>query len=467
MTTSHRSHLASALQISGYANLLDVSYTDLLDREQVAADREDFSRALLARGIRHEQKAAPSDPRPLLVSQQAYERIAESFRRLFPLLERGIELYRADPAVRRFFNLAPRHESLIRIPVEYQPGIQVCRYDFTLDDTGRPLIYELNTHCPATAAYAVCFREVAAAGRIQAELDRLGLPACSIPLEQPNSFAAAMLASAARNGRSVRGVAVLNSRYLTMNTELDHIVAQFQALGVNAVRSYVEDLRFVDGELRCGDLPIDLTYNKFDDSTGPDAYECAFSRTTSEVADYLAAYRAGAVLAVNSFASMYLPEQKSMLAFLHSDLFASSCTPAERELIAEIVPHTVVVRLAGGQSLDHVAGNQADYVLKQSLDTRGRSVVVGRSVSELTWRQALAQARAAEPGEDWVIQRLAAPIESRMDRLDGSKPATVFSTLACFLFTGAPVGLIVRTSAEETTNIGRTGFLQVPTVVQP
>jgi uncharacterized circularly permuted ATP-grasp superfamily protein len=467
MTTSHRFHLTSALQVSGYANLLDVSYADLLNRDQVAGDREDFGRTLLARGIRHEQKAVPFDPRPLLISGDVYERIAESFQRLFPLLERGIELYLSDESVRGFFNLAPRHDSLIRLGGDYSPRVQVCRFDFTLDGAGRPLIYELNTHCPAGATYAVHYAELAGRSRTQALLDQLGLARRPVPLEQPNSFAAAMLASAAQNGRTVRGVGVLNSRYLTMKTELDHIVGQFRALGVPAVCCFVEDLRFIDGELRYQDLPIDLTYTKFDDSWGPDAYECAFSRTTAEVAHYLEAYRAGAVLAVNSFPSMYLPEQKSMLAFLHSKQFASCCTEAERALISEVVPHTEIVRLAGSATLNRIAEHRADYVLKKSLDTRGRSTVMGRSVSAASWLRALAEALATEPGDDWVVQRLAAPIESKMDRLDGGAAETVFSTLACFLFAGSPAGLIVRSSAEETTNVGRSGFIQVPTVVQP
>lgn len=467
MTTSYRSHLTSALQLSGYANLLDVSYADLLDAEQVAADRADFGRALLAHGIRHEEKAVPSDPRPLLISRQAYERIAESFQRLFPLLERAIELYLSDESVRRFFDLAPRHDSLIRLGGDYFPRIQVCRYDFTLDGAGRPLIYELNTHCPAAATYAVHYAQLAGRSRTQAMLDQLGLARRPVPLEQPNSFAAAMLASAAQNGRTVRGVGVLNSRYVTMKTELDHIVGQFRALGVPAVRCFVEDLRFIDGELRYQDLPIDLTYNKFDDTWGPDAYECAFSRTTAEVAHYLAAYRAGAVFAVNSFPSMYLPEQKSMLAFLHSEQFAGCCTEAERALISEVVPHTEIVRLADSATLDRIAEHRADYVLKKSLETRGRNTVMGRSVSAASWRRALAEALATERGDDWVVQRLAAPIESKMDRLDGGAAETVFSTLACFLFAGSPTGLIVRSSAEETTNVGRSGFMQVPAVVQP
>lgn len=459
--------LINTLQQSGYANLLDQSYSTLLDRDQVRADNDCFTRELLARDIRHEQKAVPSDARPLLVGQPAYDRITDAFGRLFPLLERAIELYLSDRSVRTFFNFAPRHDSLIRMGAEYRPYIQACRYDFTLDATGGPLIYELNTQCPAAATYAVHYAELAGRSRIQAALDRFGLARRPMPLEQPNSFAAAMLASAARNGRTVRGVAVLNSRYLTMKTELDHIVGQFRALGVPAVRCFVEDLRFLHGELRYRDLPIDLTYNKFDDSWGPDAYECAFSRTTAEVADYLAAYRAGAVLAVNSFPSMYLPEQKSMLAFLHSDQFGGCCTEAERALVAEIVPYTTIVRLAGPATLDRIAEQRTDYVLKKSLDTRGRNTVLGRSVSDATWRQTLAEALATEPGDDWVAQRLAPPLESKLDRLDGGEPETVFSTLACFLFTGTPAGLIVRSSVEETTNVGRVGFIQVPGVVQP
>jgi hypothetical protein len=465
--SSLRSQLAEDLRASGYANLLDQRYSALLDPDQVRADAEDFDRELLARDIRHEQKVMPFDVRPLLISQPAYDRLTDAFGRLFPLVERGIELYVADESVRRFFNLADRHDSLIRMGADYRPWVQVCRYDFTFGTDGGPLIYELNTHCPAAATYAVHYAALAADTRIRAELDQLGLPRRPVAVEQPNSFAAAMLASAARNGRTVSAVAVLNSRYLTMNTELDSIAAQFRALGVTAVRCYVEDLRFVDGQLRYQDLPIDLTYNKFDDSSGPDAYECAFSRTTAEVADYLAAYQAGAVLAVNSFPSMYLPEQKSMLAFLHSDLFAGSCTAAERDLISRIVPDTLIVRRADAATLDRVADDQADWVLKKSLDTRGRNAVLGRSVSPAAWRQALAVAVAAEPGEDWVIQRLAAPLESKLDPLDGSAPRTVFSTLACLLFTGTPTGLIVRSSAEETTNVGRAGFMQVPTVVQP
>lgn len=464
MSTS-LSQLEDALHKHGYANLLDARHSALFPAGDVRTDTAVFAEQLLAAGIRHETKAIPFDPRPLVVSARVYDGVIDSFGGLFPLLERAIDLYLADDQVRTYFNLAPRHDELIRLGASYRPRIEVCRYDFTLDADGTPQIYELNTHCPAGATYAVDYGRLANRSLIQGTLDAAGLTRVPVPLEAENSFAAAMLTAAAGNGFDVRRVAVLNSRYLTMTTELDHITDQFRALGVDAVRCYVEDLRFLNGELRLGEDRVDLTYNKFDDSWGPDALECAFSRSTAEVAGFLDAYRAGAFFSVNSFPSMYLTEQKSMLAFLHSDLFAAHCTTDELDLIREVVPHTSIVRLLDDAELARASCEREHLVLKRSLDTRGRHAIMGRSVTDERWRSALTQARAAEDGDDWVLQALAAPIESQLDQLDGAEPVTVYSTLACFLFTGVPTGFIVRSSVEETTNVGRVGFMQVPTIV--
>jgi uncharacterized circularly permuted ATP-grasp superfamily protein len=389
--------------------------------------------------------------------------LTNSLERLFLLLERGIELYLRDAAVRRYFALQPRHESLILLGAHYTPWIQVCRYDCTLDQTGTPQIYELNTHCPAGAGFVPHYQRLTSSSRLLARLVAHGLSQRLLELGQPNSFAAAMLASAARNHRSVTNVAVLNSRYLTLENELDLIADQFRSLGVNTFRCYVEDLRYSGGRLVYGDLPIHLTYNKFDDSWGPEAYECAFSRTTAEVADYIEAYRSGAVLAVNSFPSMYLTEQKSMLAFLHSDMFAGHCTAQERELINEIVPETAIVRLASQAWLDEVAQRQQDWELKKSRDTRGRTLTIGRSVTDAQWHKALAVATASEPGDDWVLQRIAEPMQSIRDRADGQQEP-VFTTLGCFLFTGRATGVYVRSSTDEITNVGRVGFNQMAIV---
>jgi hypothetical protein len=450
---------------NGMANLLDTSFADLVPMDEVRADAADFERGLVRSGVLYDTRAMPFDPRPLLIGSSTYDVIVDRFERLFPLLERSIDLYLAEAEVRRFFNLAPRHDELIRIEAASGHQIGVCRYDFTVSASGIPQIYELNTHCPSSATTAVYFGELAAGSRVQARLDALGLRRRALPLERRNSFATAVRAAAAAAGHPVSGVGVLNSRYLTMTNELDNIVKQFREIGLPVARGYVEDLSYRNGQLVLAGLPVDLTYNKFDDSSGPDAFECAFSRTTAEVDAYLQAYRDGAVHAINSFGAMYLTEQKSALAFLHSDLFAQHSTEAERALVAEIVPYTVVIRRADARMLDQLATQRERFVLKKSLSTRGRDMMIGRSVTDQDWHRALAEARAAEASEDWVAQRLAPGLESTLNPIDGGDPVPVFTNLACFLFAGQAVGLFIRTSVEETTNIGRLGFMQPPTVL--
>ncbi|HEY0698205.1 MAG TPA: hypothetical protein VGD43_10410, partial [Micromonospora sp.] len=449
------SALRHALSRDGTANLIDAELGALLPASDVRADATDFARRLGDLGVRHEQKVIPVDPRPFVITRPAFTALADRFARLFVLLELAIDRYLDDPEVRRFFALAPRHDRLVRLGARHRPRIRYCRYDFTLAPDGRPRIYELNTHCPASATYGTHFATLLRDSRGYAALGKAGLRSARFALEEPGSFAAAMLAAADDANHPVRTVAVLNSRHLTMTTELDHIAGQFRSLGRTAVRCHVEDLRYDGRRLHLDGLPVDLTYNKFDDSHGPDAFECAFSRTEQEVRDYVRAYRDGAVFTVNSFPSMYLPEQKSMLAFLHSPLFRAGLTAADRDLVDEIVPETVVVRHADDDQLRRFGADRGRYVLKRSLDTRGRSLVIGRSVPAGDWERALLRARSAEAGDDWVVQELAPPLVSTTRPADGGPARTVHTSLACFLFADRPVGLIVRTSVEETTNVGR------------
>jgi hypothetical protein len=65
-----------------------------------------------------------------------------------------------------------------------------------------------------------------------------------------------------------------------------------------------------------------------------------------------------------------------------------------------------------------------------------------------------------------VLQELALAEPNVTRRLEGEVPTQVFTSLACFLFCGEPTGLIVRTSVEETTNVGRRGFMQPPLLIE-
>ncbi len=80
---------------------------------------------------------------------------------------------------------------------------------------------------------------------------------------------------------------------------------------------------------------------------------------------------------------------------------AGFLTPEERAACAELVPWT---RLLDDID-DNALGDGDAYVLKKSHDYGGKSVVIGREVGPLAFGQALARARADQPGS-WVAQQL-------------------------------------------------------------
>lgn len=460
--------LEHKLGARGAANLIAPDLACLLPPEDFALDQQEHAAYLAEQGLRHEQRPIPYCGLPYILTRRAFEHIGARFARLFVILEQIIDLYRDDAEVRAFFGLAPRHEYLIRLPVGYRPRIQYCRFDFSLDSHGRPRLYELNTHAPAGVVFSAQLTHTFLRSRCHARLRALGLRHVALPLEAPGTFARRVLASAGRAGFPGAGaqVAVLNSRYLTMNTELDMITEQFRAAGCQAFRAAVEDLTFDGRRLGYAGRPIELVFNKYDDSRGSDAYECAFSRTTAEVRAYLDAYSAGAVFAVNSFPAMYLTELKATLAFLWSPLLQRHLSRDDVALIEEIVPRTRLLGQLDPAALQELEQHQAEHVLKRSLDTRGRSVVIGRSVSATEWRAALAAARAEPPDDGYVVQDIAPAEAVATDVAELEGQPTAFTTLACFLFQGDPVGLVTRSSAEETTNVGRRGFVQPTLVVE-
>ncbi|MFZ6875468.1 circularly permuted type 2 ATP-grasp protein [Undibacterium sp. Di27W] len=467
-TPLKKTSILEVLKKNGRINLLEQCFADQLDASARLVDHQENPARLSGLGLRHEDKAIPYQGLPYVMSNSTFLRIGGLLERVAVIVERAIDLYLNDASVRDFFKLQARYEHLIRLGAAYRPRVQYCRYDFTIDDAGRPRIYELNTHSPAGSSFYERFAQVFRHNLVMEELQQLGLDPVVTPLEKQGAFAKAVIeaASTANLNQPTHSAAILNSKYLTMNNELDLIKEQFIAEGKPAIRCYVEDLRFEEGTLYFEDKPIDICFNKFDDTHGPDAYECAFSRTHAEVQAYLDAVGTGKVFAVNTFASMYLPENKSMLAFLWSPLLRPHINAEEYELIREVVPYTRLLRHLNPNELKHVISNRRELVLKRSLDTRGRSVVIGRDVDDKEWEQAIHQAVEVQEEEDFVIQELSA-VETCMATLPGmQEPGQYFTSLAYFMIHGKAQGILVRTSAEATTNVAREGFVQPFLVVR-
>lgn len=462
----HSSHLTELIQqqlkTHGRINLLDQRYSQLFPASSLAQESLDHPLRLSEVGWRHKETPIAYQGLPYLMKQSCFEQIGQKFTALAHLVERVIELYLREQKIRDFFRLQACYDRLIRINPGYRPYVQYCRYDFTLDDLGRPRIFALNTHSPAGFSFYRRVTQVFNHSQICSDLSAAGLQLKAAPLDADGVFAAAIIKAAQEHGfdRPHHYAAILNSRYLSMSNESDRIAAEFSAAGKPALRCHVEDLSYQDGCLYYQDKAIDICFNKFDDSHGSNAYEWAFSRSQSEFQAYLNALADGAVFAVNSFASMYLPENKSMLALFWSPLLLPYLNTQEIALVQEIIPYTRLLRDLNSTEYAHVLSNKSELVIKRSLDIGGSGVVIGRDVSHQEWQHVLQQARLMQDQEEYVIQELS-PVETFSAQLPAHHTAShYFSSLAYFMIQGKAQGILVRSSVEATTNLARNGFIQ-------
>src|SRR5438552_1168686 len=146
-------------------------------------------------------------------------------------------------------------------------------------------------------------------------------------------------------------------------------------------------------------------------------------------------------------------ETKGLFAELSVHARAAFLSDEEREAVGELVPWT--------RLLDDIAdaelGDGDRYVLKKSHDYGGKSVVIGRESGPDAFRQALARARADEPGS-WVAQELidAPSLDRFICRETGASRAPLHLDVSTYasLIEGVPDGgSVVRAAPGRIVNI--------------
>lgn len=146
-------------------------------------------------------------------------------------------------------------------------------------------------------------------------------------------------------------------------------------------------------------------------------------------------------------------ETKGLFAELSLQAGADFLSADERAAVEELVPWT--------RLLDDVAdadlGDGDAFVLKKSHDYGGKSVVIGREAGPAAFRQALANARADEPGS-WVAQQLVdAPSSERfLCRPGGARRLALhldISTYASLIDGVSDGGSVCRAAPGRVVNI--------------
>lgn len=226
------------------------------------------------------------------------------------------------------------------------------------------------------------------------------------------------------------------------------MIDELTGVGFEAVSLFVEDLEYTRGKLLGHGKVIDLCYQKFDDDI---SWEYPFTPDADSARKYVKALRERNVIGVNSFASTYLIESKIVLALFWDKCFEKYFTQEEIALSRSITARTELLCRQGNEGIKRFKAEKDSLVLKKSLDTRGRSVMLGRDTPQAIWDKTLEDNRF-NPKQSYVVQTY----QGHEQYSDINKQARYISH-AYFIVAGEPVGMFTRLSSSPVTNVGKCG----------
>jgi hypothetical protein len=267
-------------------------------------------------------------------------------------------------------------------------------------------------------------------------------------------------------GRTIPNIAVIDWREVSTRNEFELSADFFNRRGVPTIVCDPRDVEFVGGKLTVNGKVIDLVYRRVltnDVLDRPD--ECKA---------LVEAYRAHAVCVVNSFRAKIL-HKKMLFAVLHEPRVFSRYSPAEREIVRNHIPWTCNVaegHVEGpdGSRIDltqWISKNREDLVLKPNDEYGGKGVIVGHTVDQTTWEDAL-KTSLTQSSVVQVKVNLPTEVFPAIGRDNLGNECIIYEPryvdLDPYLFRGEVGGILTRLSATSLCNVTAGGG-SVPTFV--
>ncbi len=433
-------------------------YNSLLEDASLAATSAESLRAEQTdRRLSFGERPLSISLRPNLLTRPRYDRAMSAARDLYGALTRLERAVLASEDLRRQLDLEPEEERLAMA----DPGCRASSPSSRLDSFfGREIRYvEYNAESPAGMAYE---------DNLAAVFDRLPVMKAFRkrfrvrPVTVRRRQLAAMLSAFRQWGRAARpSVAIVDWTGLPTATEFELFRDFFERAGVPCLICDPRELELRRGVLHARGKPVNLVYRR--------VLTSELLARKDEVRPLLDAYVAGAVCVVNPFRAKLL-HKKMSLALLSDERNAHLYTADQRKAIDDHVPWTrqVLDGLTTRRGrrvpdlLSHCAARRSELVLKPNDEYGGKGVVLGWTVDQTSWEQALSVAAT----HSYVVQEaVEVPREPFPVALDGVRMLDLSIDLDPYLFQGRPGGCLTRLSSTALLNVTAGAGSIVPTFV--
>ncbi|MDP9343022.1 MAG: hypothetical protein M3Q23_13235 [Actinomycetota bacterium] len=395
--------------------------------------------------------------RPQLVTRQRYDEAVAASNAVVSALGALERALLRDAGLRAELDLEPEEETLALA----HPGCRHSSPSARIDGffTDRLRYVEYNAESPAGIAYSDHLAEVFEAMPVmRAFRKRFRLRRLPVQHRQVS----VMLRAFREWGRDRKpSVAIVDWKGLPTVSEFEMFRDRFAAEGVTAVICDPMELEYRRGRLYANGTGVNLVYRR--------VLTSELLAKGDEAGALARAYLDGAACVVNTFRAKLL-HKKMSLALLSDEQYASLYSAAQRRAIERHVPWTRRVRTGPttyrGRRIDdladHVAKGRDELVLKPNDEYGGKGVVLGWTVDQHEWEQALEAALT----QSYVVQEaVPVPREPFPVALDGVHYLDLATDMDPYVFEGRASGCLSRLSSSALLNVTAGEGSVVPTFV--
>ncbi|MDQ5847313.1 MAG: hypothetical protein M3539_18670 [Acidobacteriota bacterium] len=438
-------------------------YHELLRDEGLA----ESSRAMLDEGLERSKlifggRRLSPYLRPHFVTEDDFARIRNICETVWSAIEKVKNAAIEDDSIITDLGVTDVERDLISIDPGYRAVSPTARLDSFLTDNAYSFV-ELNGESPAGIAY------VDAAYDIFFQLPVMKKFAESYnvrPLYGRRLMLDVLLDSyeefLGRKPDTVPQIAIVDLKDRPTQKEFELFKEFFESEGYPTIICSPDELVFENGQLRAGDVKIDIVYKRL--------LVNEYLPIIDQHPALLNAYRAGAICMVNSFRSKLI-HKKALFAVLTDQRRAGLFSEVERDAISKHVPWTRLVRDEKTdyfgkeiELLEYIKTHRDKLVLKPNDDYGGHGITIGWNADEDVWLDALQNALA---NGDYLVQERVPTAREMFPALkdDGTfEFAEQLVDLDPLLFNGRVGSAFTRLSFTELANVSSGGGM-VPTFI--
>ena len=438
-------------------------YHSLLDDDIAAESQYQLEDQLRRKGLFFGDRPLCSVLRPRFLTAAQYRFLRDRVNALMPAFEKAYHRAIADAAFRKQFGLFDWEETLIADDPGFKDPSPVSRLDaFFVHERGGLKFTEYNGETPAAAAY----NDILADMFLGLPIMREFLHAYEVrPQPERHNVMHALIDTYqewAGDRRARPVVGILDWKEVPTFSEFVITAEYLNAQGIECVIADPRDVEYTNGRLYAAGRPIDLIYKRV---------------LITELVErggidhpIIRAVRDRKVCMVNPFRCKIL-HKKASLAVLSDERNAEMFSGSELQAIEMHIPWSRVVEnrstTKAGEKIDlleYCRGNRDHLVLKPNDEYGGTGIVLGWTVSDDDWSDAINTA-ILEP--TIVQEKIELPTEPYPSMVDGHVHITdrVLDT-APFIFNGKYMdGCLTRLSTEELVNVTAGGGSSLATFV--